>query len=100
MADIVGVLAAGLVLATFCTSNFTALRALALASNVAFISYGVVLELWPVVGLHAALLPVNIWHLVKLTHAKRQDAQTAPALPPASRRPRAVRPSPYRPVRL
>jgi CRP/FNR family transcriptional regulator, cyclic AMP receptor protein len=64
--DIAGYLAAGLVLATFCTSSMGRLRSIALASNVAFITYGYLANLTPVLILHAILLPVNAYRLGQL----------------------------------
>ena len=55
-----GYLAASLVFATFCTRRMVPLRALAITSNIAFIGYGYLDELWPILILHAALLPMNI----------------------------------------
>lgn len=60
---LVGYFAASLVFATFCTKRMVTLRALAITSNVAFIGYGYLSELWPILILHAALLPVNIHRL-------------------------------------
>ena len=59
----VGYLAASLVFATFCTKRMVPLRALAIASNIAFIGYGYLGELRPILILHAALLPMNILRL-------------------------------------
>jgi hypothetical protein len=39
------------------------LRALAIASNVAFLSYGLAAQLWPIVMLHAIMLPLNVIRL-------------------------------------
>ena len=61
--DGVGFLASGLVVIAFCLRDVTALRAVALISNVAFLVYGIGLNLVPVVLLHAILLPVNCWRL-------------------------------------
>ncbi len=60
---LVGYVAAGLVFATFCTTRMVPLRALAIASNVAFIGYGYLGELWPILILHAAMLPMNMLRL-------------------------------------
>jgi len=57
--DILGFAAAGLVPVTFCMRSMQALRAVALISNLAFIAYGLVEELPPVIALHGLLLPVN-----------------------------------------
>ena len=59
----VGYLAASLVFATFCTKRMVTLRALAIPSNIAFIGYGYLGELWPILILHAALLPLNVYRL-------------------------------------
>ncbi len=55
-----------LVLATFCMRSMNALRWVAIASNVAFIAYGYLGHLAPVLLLHALLLPVNIYRLTQL----------------------------------
>jgi hypothetical protein len=67
--DGVGFGAAGLVLATFCMGSMNALRWVAIASNVAFIAYGYLGNLAPVLLLHALLLPVNIYRLAQLHSA-------------------------------
>lgn len=59
----IGYLAASLVFATFCTKRMVTLRALAIASNIAFIAYGYLGGLWPILILHAAMLPMNIYRL-------------------------------------
>jgi hypothetical protein len=58
--DALGYIAAGLVFATFCAQQMALLRALAIASNVAFIGYGFLDGLWPILILHSAMLPINI----------------------------------------
>jgi CRP/FNR family transcriptional regulator, cyclic AMP receptor protein len=59
----IGYLASALVLATFCMRDMVALRCVAVASNVAFIAYGGLAELGPVLVLHLLLLPVNALRL-------------------------------------
>lgn len=61
--DSLGYLAAGLVLATFCARSMVLLRMLAIASNGAFIAYGLSARLWPIVLLHAVMLPLNLVRL-------------------------------------
>lgn len=74
--DGVGFGAAGLVLATFCMRSMSALRWLAIASNVAFIAYAYLRGLAPVLLLHTLLLPVNICRLAQLRGAGVQDDPT------------------------
>lgn len=61
-----GYLASLLVFSTFYMRTMLPLRYLAIASNVAFISYGIPLRLWPVVILHALLLPLNLVRLFQI----------------------------------
>jgi len=61
--DATGYLAAALVLAAFCMQDMVALRCMAIASNLAFIAYGVLADLGPVLVLHLLLLPVNVLRL-------------------------------------
>ena len=63
LCDIVGFVASGLVIAAFSMKDLVPLRATALASNVAFLAYGIALGLTPIWLLHAILLPVNCWRL-------------------------------------
>ena len=60
LTDALGYVAAGLVFATFCAKRMASLRALAIVSNVAFIGYGFLDSLWPILVLHSAMLPMNI----------------------------------------
>lgn len=64
--EMVGFVAAGLVLATFVMRTMLPLRILGIASNVAFMTYGWLQDLPPVLVLHAILLPVNVYRLVEM----------------------------------
>ena len=64
--DLLGFLASGLVLTSFWMRDMLSLRLVAIASNVAFINYGHVAHILPVLVLHAILLPVNLWHILPL----------------------------------
>jgi len=70
----VGFLAAGLVITAFCMKDILHLRIVAVASNVAFLAYGLALGLIPVWLLHSVLLPIN---LVRLWQIGRQIATPA-----------------------
>ena len=63
--DFVGYLAALTVLMTFCMDTIVPLRGLAIASNVLFIVYGIAGQLYPVLLLHALLLPINVTKIVR-----------------------------------
>jgi CRP/FNR family transcriptional regulator, cyclic AMP receptor protein len=66
MIDYIGYLASVMVLCTFCARTMIPLRVIALGSNVAFLAYGGLLHLYPVLLLHAVLMPVNAWRLTEI----------------------------------
>jgi hypothetical protein len=62
------------------------LRALAIASNVAFIGYGLLDGLWPILVLHSAMLPINIrrYRELVLGHCDTATADAEVPLPSKS----------------
>ncbi|HVI04896.1 MAG TPA: hypothetical protein VM711_02230 [Sphingomicrobium sp.] len=86
--DLVGWLAAALVLATFSARSMVPLRAIAVSSNVAFVAYASMAGLWPVLLLHVVMLPLNVARLRQEIGAHVRANPAAPAGTPctASRR--------------
>jgi hypothetical protein len=66
LADIFGWMAGALVLTTFYLKTMVPLRCVAIASNVTFLSYGLMTGALPITVLHALLLPMNLWRLGQL----------------------------------
>jgi len=64
--ELIGYLASLLVFSTFYMKTMMPLRSVAIASNVAFITYGYLAGLYPVFLLHVVLLPLNIWRLYQM----------------------------------
>ncbi|MEO5881966.1 MAG: hypothetical protein ABIQ06_06080 [Caldimonas sp.] len=64
--ELLGYAAAALVFLTFSLRSITALRAMAIVSNLMFIAYALAAHLGPVLMLHLALLPLNLWRLAEL----------------------------------
>jgi hypothetical protein len=62
--DLAGYIASSLVFMTFYMRDMIRLRLVALCSNVAFLIYAGALQLVPIVILHGALIPVNVYRLV------------------------------------
>ncbi len=82
MSDALGWIAAGLTVATFSCVQPVALRLCALAANFAFIAYGASASLWPVLALHAMLLPINLTRLLQArSHATPADVRTEALAP-------------------
>ena len=73
-----GYLGALLTLATFSMKTMLHLRMAGIVANLAFIAYGAMGHIYPVLLLHLALLPLNIWRLHQLLRLSRQiSAATA-----------------------
>lgn len=64
--------AAALVFMTFTFKSMTALRSMAIASNVMFIAYALSAGLQPVLLLHAALLPMNLLRLIECLRERKE----------------------------
>jgi hypothetical protein len=81
--DVIGYIASALVLATFSMRSMQSLRMIAIASNVAFITYAVVADLRPILILHSILLPVNAVRLAQIQLAKGWPWRIPPVHGPA-----------------
>ena len=61
--QMIGFLAAGLVILTLSMRTMVPLRIIGMSSNVAFIAYGLLFGSYPTVVLHCILFPLNIYRL-------------------------------------
>jgi Cyclic nucleotide-binding domain len=76
-AELSGYLAAGLVFFTFYMKTMIPLRVTGLCANVAFITYGALNGLYPVLILHVILLPLNGLRLMQMMTLTRQVREAA-----------------------
>lgn len=65
--NLIGFIASSLVLMTFLMKDMRRLRFIAILSNIAFIAYGALAWLLPVLCLHLVLLPLNVLRLWEIT---------------------------------
>ncbi len=72
IAEVIGYAASVLVLAACTMRTMLPLRLLNIASNIAFIAYGFVGGLLPILLLHAMLLPLNIYRAAELRRLIRR----------------------------
>jgi hypothetical protein len=72
--NLLGYAASASVLATFCMSSMVPLRAVAICSNVMFAAFGALAHIYPVLVLHAILLPVNIVRLMQVVVSDQEAA--------------------------
>jgi hypothetical protein len=77
--DVAGFLAAGLVFAAFGMREMVPLRVVAMCSNLAFIAYGIGLDLVPIWLLHAGLLPLNGYRLWEALRSPGAAGEYRPA---------------------
>ena len=80
--DLLGYSASFSVFGTFCMKKMVTLRVLAMISNILFALYGFYGQLYPILLLHLALLPVNVFRMVQL-----QWGETAGHVTPHPRHP-------------
>lgn len=66
MVELMGYVASFLVFSTFYMKTMIPLRCVALASNLAFITYSYMAGLYPILLLHSLLLPLNLWRLYQM----------------------------------
>jgi CRP/FNR family cyclic AMP-dependent transcriptional regulator len=64
--EVFGYIASALVFATFYMRTMLPLRVVAIASNIAFITYALVDGLTPILLLHGALLPLNVIRILQI----------------------------------
>jgi hypothetical protein len=75
--DVAGYIASSLVFMTFYMRDMIRLRLVALCSNVVFLIYAGALHLLPIVILHGALIPVNVYRLVAAYRGDSVDLSVA-----------------------
>ena len=68
----IGFVAAGLVIATLSMRTMVPLRIVGIASNCAFVTYGILFGSVPTVVLHTILLPLNIYRLREMFNLVKQ----------------------------
>jgi hypothetical protein len=76
--DLLGWVAAALMVGTFACRDARCMRPLAVATNLAFIGYGLAAALPPVLALHLLLLPINLWRWCEGVRAARLRVRPEP----------------------
>lgn len=71
VSEVAGYVASTLVFSALYMRTMIPLRILAIASNIAFLTYAGPLRLWPIIILHGLLLPLNILRLMQIQRMLR-----------------------------
>ena len=77
----IGLVASALVLAAFGMKDMVNLRIAAICSNIAFITYALLLDLPPILILHVILLPLNGWRLMGVLKQRGAMVVGQPSVP-------------------
>ena len=77
----IGFISSGLVLAAFGMKDMVNLRIAAICSNIAFITYALLLDLPPILILHVILLPLNGWRLMGVLKQRGAMEVGQPSVP-------------------
>ena len=72
LVDAIGWIAAGLTLLAFSMRAMLPLRLAGMAANVAFITYGIAEQIYPVIVLHMLLLPCNLFRFCEISCGPRR----------------------------
>lgn len=72
LVEMIGYLSSVLVFIAFFMRTMVPLRYVAIASNITFIVWSLGSNIWPVLALHTALLPLNVIRLVQIRRMLRQ----------------------------
>jgi CRP/FNR family cyclic AMP-dependent transcriptional regulator len=79
LSEVSGYVASTLVVCTFVAKDMRLLRTIAIFSNLAFIIYGSIEWLPPVLFLHLVLLPLNIVRLAEVVKPTRSASEVSQA---------------------
>jgi CRP/FNR family transcriptional regulator, cyclic AMP receptor protein len=77
LGEIAGYVASGLLLATFSVRTMIPLRILGISSSVAFLTYGFLSGLLPIIVLHVILLPLNLYRFYEMHRLTREMRDAA-----------------------
>ncbi len=80
--ETLGWLAAALTVASYAVRTMLPLRILAILSSLAFVTYAVLLSLWPMVVMELILLPFNIWRLWEIVVLRRKVNEASQNMAP------------------
>jgi hypothetical protein len=76
-AELIGYLGSAVVIATYSMRTMVPLRIAAIASNVILLFYGYLLAAYPIMIMHAILLPLNAWRLREMLQLIREVSAAA-----------------------
>ena len=80
--EIFGWIGSALLIASLLQGRMLRLRVINSVASAMLVLYNVLVETWPMVAMNAAVIVINVWHIVKIVREDRAAATTTE--PPAS----------------
>ena len=72
--EVFGWIGSGLLVLSLLQGKMLRLRVINTIASVMLVLYNVLVETWPMVGMNAAVIVINAWHIVLILRARRAEA--------------------------
>lgn len=78
--EVFGWIGSGLLVVSLLQGKMLRLRVVNTIASVMLVLYNVLVETWPMVGMNAAVIVINVWHIVRILRERGAEAasETAP----------------------
>lgn len=81
--EVFGWIGSGLLVLSLLQGKMLRLRIINTVASVMLVAYNVLVETWPMVGMNAAVILINAWHIRKILLERAAQADPAPTDRPA-----------------
>jgi hypothetical protein len=72
--EVFGWIGSGLLIVSLLQSKMLILRVINSIASAMLVFYNVLVETWPMVGMNAAVILINAWHIGKILRERRAEA--------------------------
>jgi len=73
--EVFGWIGSGLLVVSLLQGKMLRLRVINSIASVMLVLYNVLVETWPMVGMNAAVIAINVWHIVRILRERRAEAE-------------------------
>lgn len=77
--EVFGWIGSGLLVLSLLQGKMLRLRVINSIASVMLVLYNVLVETWPMVGMNAAVILINVWHIARILRERRAAATTPDA---------------------
>jgi hypothetical protein len=78
--EVFGWIGSGLLVVSLLQGKMLRLRVINSIASVMLVLYNVLVETWPMVGMNAAVIVINVWHIVRILRERRAEADATDSL--------------------